>query len=160
MRQALLTPIIAAAYTFSTAGGGAGPQGPAGTTGLTGATGASSEIVRTTSAATAIGNNKLVYVLTDGQIGLASSIAEGTEAIGYVKVGGIQGAQVTYQSGVSLWTGLTGLIPGASYYMGTAGNFIDAASADALVVGNVLLAIGKALDATSLLFQPVLPITL
>jgi hypothetical protein len=131
---------IAADGTLSASGGGGGSAGP---------------VALTTTTFEAIGAGKLVYVRADGQLALASSTAEGKEAIGFTLAAAASGAQATwYNTGVI--TGLSSLTPGTAYFMSPAG----AIGAAPTTTGNVVLRVGIALTATTLLFEANTPITL
>lgn len=119
------------------------------------ATGGGGAAALTATAFEAIGAGKLVYVRSDGQLALADNTAEGKEAIGFTLSAAASGATATwYGSGVI--TGLSGLTPGAAYFMGTAGGIGSAPT----TTGNVVLRIGNALTAATALFEPYSPITL
>lgn len=109
----------------------------------------------TTTAFEAIGARKLVYVRADGLLALADSTAEGKEAIGFTLAAVASGAAANWYNTGTI-TGLAGLTPGAPYFMNAAGA-IGAAPSTA---GNVVLRVGVALSATTLLFESNTPITL
>ncbi|SNT29174.1 hypothetical protein SAMN06265795_12256 [Noviherbaspirillum humi] len=123
--------------------------------------GARGQSAVTLTAAEALAPNALVYVKSDGTVANASAVAEGKEAVGFVKAGVAPGAAATVYLAGNVMAGLSGLTPGAAYYLSTtAGGIVDAATAGAYATGNVVLPIGTALSTTELLFHPTTPITL
>jgi hypothetical protein len=90
----------------------------------------------------------------------ADATAEGKEATGFVLSGVSSGADATVYFEGSI-TGLSGLTPGARYYLSAAtpGALVDAASLPA-ASGNVIQYVGTATSATELSFEPSDPITL
>lgn len=116
--------------------------------------------VRTATADETIANNSLAYIKSNGNLALASASSEGKEAMCFVKTGGSIGAVIKYHPLNEIWDGLSGLTPGAAYYMGTTpGSIVTSASAPN-TTGNVLMKVGIALSATELAFRPEPPVTL
>ena len=102
----------------------------------------------------------LVYVKPNGNIELASAVAEGKEALGIVITATASGAQAKVNLIGSLISGFTGLVPGAFYYMSnTPGAIVNFAGAPT-TVGNVFMKVGTAVSTTTLVFSPEIPITL
>lgn len=113
------------------------------------------------SASEPIPAGSLVYLKSDGTCALANASVEGKEAIGFVLAGVSQGATATIYGTGGTIRGLSGLTPGAAYFMSaTAGALVNAATAGAYPAGSVLMRVGTALSATMLLFSPQIPITL
>lgn len=87
----------------------------------------------------------------------ADSTAVGSEANGYVIAGFASGATATVYVGGGTLSGLTGLVVGTTYYLGTVGAATATAPATA---GNIVQYVGKAVSTTALEFQPALqPVT-
>lgn len=108
----------------------------------------------------ALNVGSLVYFKSTNHCGLASATAEGKEAVGISLTAVASGAQATIAFGGTVVSGLSGLTPGAFYYMGTLpGSFVMTANAPA-TLDNVVMKIGVALSASQLLFAPETPITL
>lgn len=102
----------------------------------------------------------LVYVKPTGRIGLADASAEGKEAVGVV-VENIKAGSVAKVNLVgSLISGLSGLVPGASYYMSLTPGVFTTYTGAPTTPGNVLMKVGTALTPNSLIFCPEIPITL
>ncbi len=101
--------------------------------------------------------NSLVYIKANGNCALASAIAEGKEAIGFVRTAVLLGADAAIYAEGNFITGLSGLTPGASYFMTTTPGQIGAAP---VATGNVVQHVGTALSATALAFALFNPITL
>jgi len=116
---------------------------------------------RTATAGAALSAGQLVYMKSDGMLAPADATVEGKEAVGFIKNNYAQGASATYHKIGDILTGLTGLTPGATYYMSTTpGALATASDVSAYVAGNVVMPVGRALSATELLFSPNSPITL
>jgi hypothetical protein len=113
-------------------------------------------------ASEAIPANSLIYIKSNGAVALANASAEGKEAVAFVKESVALDALATCHAPNEIWDGLSGLTPGATYYMSTTpGAFVISASAPSTPgSGNVLMGVGTALSATKLLFKPGAPITL
>lgn len=109
-------------------------------------------------AAVALPANALAYVKTDGTFDLADATAVGKEAIGFIEAGVAQGEVASLLGAGNTMTGLSGLTPGASYFLATTPGELTATPPS--TAGNVFLKVGVALSATELLFQPEAPITL
>lgn len=102
----------------------------------------------------------LVYIKSTGNLGLADAISEGKEAVGVVLSATNAGTQAKVNLVGSLISGLSGLTPGAFYYMSTTPGAIVNLSGAPTNTGNVLMKVGTALTSTSLIFSPEIPITL
>lgn len=110
----------------------------------------------TAAAAVTIAAARLCYVKSDGTVALADATAEGKECMCFTKAAVAAGNTGTfYISGVV--TGLAGLTAGLPYYMTTTPGVIGAVPS---TTGNVVQQIGRAIMADSVLFQPLVPITL
>jgi hypothetical protein len=110
---------------------------------------------------TALPARTLVYVKSDGKIAKADATIEGKEAIGFVTTAVAAGNSTTVKLSGNILSGLSGLVPGTTYYMSTSPGLIaTTAQAAAYASGNVLLVVGLALNSTELLFRPSTPITL
>jgi hypothetical protein len=87
---------------------------------------------------------QVIYIKVNGNAALASSDSDNTfNAVGFVTVGTTAGNTVTYITEGSAT--LTGLIPGSTYYLGTAGHVVSTAPVTGYVVQ-----VGHATSATSL----------
>lgn len=102
----------------------------------------------------------LVYIKPSGNLGLADAVAEGKEAVGVVLISSPAGASAKVYLIGSLISGLSGLTPGAFYYMSTTPGAIVPFSGAPTIAGNVLMKVGTALTSSSLVFSPEIPITL
>lgn len=102
----------------------------------------------------------LVYIKSTGNVALADATAEGKEALGVVLTATTAGQMAKVNLVGSLITGFTGLTPGAFYYMSTTPGAITNFSGAPTVAGNVLMKVGTAINANSLVFSPEIPITL
>lgn len=102
--------------------------------------------------------NNLVYVKSDGQLGLADASTEGKEAIGFVKYTYTVGQTANYFRSGNIISGLSGLIPGTSYFMSNVPGGIS--STAPVGTGNVAMRIGTAVSTTEIAFAPTMPITL
>ncbi len=112
-------------------------------------------------AGAALGAGQLVYLRPDGMLAPADATVEGREAVGFVKSNHAQGTSARYYSLGDILGGLEGLTPGATYYLSTTPGALAASSAVSTYgAGNVVMAVGKALSSTELLFSPSAPITL
>ena len=112
-------------------------------------------------AAEALPARSLVYIKADNSCALANATTEGKEAVGFVQTAVLAGSSATIKLSGTTITGLTGLVPGAPYYLSsTAGGIATLAAAGNYAPGNVVMQIGTALSPTDLLFRPTLPITL
>lgn len=108
----------------------------------------------------ALAARSLVYMNSTGQVVPANASAVGKEAIGFVQQAYASGATATYYFSGSTLTGLSGLVPGAKYYMGlTDGSIVNEATAATYTSGRVIMQVGTALSATSLLFSAGNPVT-
>lgn len=88
----------------------------------------------------------------------ADATAEGKEANGFVIAAVTSGATATVYTEGNILSGLTGLTPGARYYLSTTPGQINAAPVSA--TGNVDQCVGVAASATTLVFAPEDPVTL
>lgn len=102
----------------------------------------------------------LVYVKASGNLGLADATAEGKEALGVVLTAAPAGTAAKVNLIGSLISGLSGLTPGAFYYMSTTPGAITNYAGAPTVAGNVLMKVGTALTSSTLIFSPEIPITL
>jgi hypothetical protein len=102
---------------------------------------------------------RLLAMKANGHFALASNVAEGMEPIGLCTTSVAAGATATIVFANNLITGLTGLVPGASYYLGTGGGLVTGANAPT-ATNSVLLKVGTALSTSTLLYAPEMPITL
>ena len=111
-------------------------------------------IEETLTAGVAVSGPSLINVYTNpgtGTIGVQPADAvTGLGADGFVLSGAGLNAPVVATLGLGIITGLSGLTPGAAYYLGNSG----AISATPAATGYLYQYVGKALSATSLLFQP------
>lgn len=87
----------------------------------------------------------------------ADATAEGKEANGFVNAAVASGANATvfFEGRI---TGLSGLTPGARYYLGTTAGTVDATAPSA--AGSVVQYIGTAVSSSTLDFEPSDPVTL
>jgi hypothetical protein len=85
----------------------------------------------------------------------ADSTAVGSEANGFVLANVGNGGTATVYAG-GLITGLTGITPGANYFLGTAGSFTTTPPSNA---GNIVQFIGKGYNTTTIEFNPQQPVT-
>jgi len=121
---------------------------------------ASASIVTATSAA-AIPANSLGYFTAAGLVALADALTSGKKAAVFIKTAAASGATTACYLPGQIIDGLTGLTPGAEYAMSvTPGQFVLSSVAAAYPAGRVLLPIGVALSATTLLFSVGSPINL
>ena len=102
---------------------------------------------------------RLLYMKSNGHFGLADNSAEGKEPVGLCITNVAVGANATVVFAYNLITGLLNLTPGAVYYLGTAGGLVAVANVPT-AAGSVLIKIGTALSASTLLYAPEMPITL
>jgi len=120
------------------------------------------EDVQSLPAGESLSGGDFVYITSAGEVMRASAGVTGTEAIGFVLASYVTGAQaLVYFEGRN--TGLTGLTAGARYYLSDTipGGIIATPLAD--TVGNVGKKhqfIGRAINTTSLSFEPAEPIVL
>lgn len=99
---------------------------------------------------------QLVYIRSDGQLALADATTEGKEAVGFCNHDYSQGHQATfYNQGVV--EGLSGLVPGRSYFLGLTPGSLGAFP---ISTGNVIQGVGVALSSSQLIFYLSPPITL
>jgi hypothetical protein len=117
---------------------------------------------RTAIASGAIGAKELIYIKSDGTCAKADATTEGKEAIGFTLNAYSNGQTVIYYLPGTTIKGLSGLTPGAPYFMSTTpGAIASMASAPSTVgSGNVRMRIGTAISATELFFMPEVPIVL
>ena len=113
--------------------------------------------VFTATASEALAANDLVNQATDGTVRKADA-SNGRDVSGFVKAAVSNGAAATVYKEGSL-TGLSGLTPGARYFLSatTAGSRTATAPT---TPGQLWQPIGKAVSATEIDYEPELPITL
>lgn len=88
----------------------------------------------------------------------ADATTVGKEAVGFVKSSVASAATATVFTSGNIITGLSGLTPGARQYLSlTAGNISETPPSAS---GNVVMCLGSAISATSMIFEPEEPITL
>lgn len=88
----------------------------------------------------------------------ADATTEGKEANGFVKSSVSNGAAATVYTSGNIITGLSGLTPGARQFLAiTAGQRTETPPSAA---GNVVMLVGVAASATTLVFEPEEPVTL
>lgn len=105
------------------------------------------------------GAQRLVYVRADGKLALADASTEGKETLAFVSGDHAPGDEVTYHTSGRV-TGLSGLVPGARYFMTTTPGVLGAAPDGSVGSGLVVQQVGTAVSATELAFSTSLPITL
>lgn len=88
----------------------------------------------------------------------ADATAEGKEANGFVKAAFASGATVTVYVAANVISGLSGLTPGARQYLATTAGARTETPPNGS--GNVVHDVGYALDTTSMMFDPNVPVTL
>lgn len=109
-------------------------------------------------AAEALTAGSLIYIDGAGEVALASAATGGNKARGYVLTAAAAAANViVYFEGQI--TGLSGLTPGGTYFLSdtAAGGITATAPTD---TGELLQSIGQAINATTIAFEPALPIEL
>lgn len=88
----------------------------------------------------------------------ADATVEGKEANGFVKAAVANGASATIYAPGNILTGLTGMTPGARQYLHTtAGQRTETPPS---TTGNVVMMLGVASSATTMIFEPEEPVTL
>lgn len=119
------------------------------------------EASKTLNASEAISAPALVNVWNDGgtaKVRKADATSEGKEANGFILASVAENAAATVYFADEI-TGLTGLTPGARLFLSAATPGAPTATAPS-GSGNVVQCIGVAVSTTSIMFQPVSPITL
>lgn len=103
------------------------------------------------------GNLINIYASSGAKARKADATSQGKEATGFVLASGTNtNPIVVYFEQVI--TGLSGLTPGATYYLSTTAGGVTSTPPSGS--GNVVQEIGVALSSTELIFMPKLPITL
>lgn len=106
------------------------------------------------STAETIASGDLVYINGSGAVAKADNTDNTKNAMGFCPVGGTHPTTVTvYFEGKN--TALSGMTPGAKQYLGTNGGRTETAPSAA---GNAVQCVGRAIDATTLSFEPNEPI--
>jgi hypothetical protein len=116
--------------------------------------------VKVLAASETLAAGDVVNVWNDGgtaKVRKADATAAGKEAHGYVLAGVTSGADATVYFDDEL-TGLSGLTPGARYYLGTTPGAVTATAPSA--TGNIVQKVGVALGTSSIIFDVEEPVTL
>jgi hypothetical protein len=110
------------------------------------------------SEALAAGDLVNIHNSTGSKVRKADATTEGREADGFVLAAVANAATATVYLTGNRITGLTGMTPGARQFLATtAGTRTETPPSTS---GNVVQVVGKAIDATTLIFEPEEPVTL
>ena len=107
---------------------------------------------RTVTAGETLAAGDLIYLDSTPEAFKADANSDAKAAVGFVLAGITAASSGTAYFGSGIISGLSGLTPGAKYYLSTTAGTIDTAKPNG--TGDIIQQVGVALSATELYFEP------